>query len=95
MPRCDPAAHLPAGVRTKQAGVARRAPAASTPGALNRRRLPPAAPAHTHGTRSTGANIHETREWVLRNSPVPVGTVPIYQAVSARPQGCARGRWQR
>lgn len=30
---------------------------------------------------STGANIHETREWVLRNSPVPVGTVPIYQAL--------------
>lgn len=28
---------------------------------------------------STGANIHETREWVMRNSPVPVGTVPIYQ----------------
>lgn len=31
--------------------------------------------------RQTGANIHETREWVLRNSPVPVGTVPIYQAL--------------
>ncbi len=30
---------------------------------------------------STGANIHETREWVLRNCPVPVGTVPIYQAL--------------
>lgn len=30
---------------------------------------------------STGANIHETREWVLRNSPVPIGTVPIYQAL--------------
>ncbi|MCX2745545.1 phosphomethylpyrimidine synthase ThiC [Mangrovivirga sp. M17] len=30
---------------------------------------------------STGKNIHETREWVLRNSPVPVGTVPIYQAL--------------
>src|SRR5438105_11766155 len=29
---------------------------------------------------STGRNIHETREWVLRNSPVPIGTVPIYQA---------------
>jgi phosphomethylpyrimidine synthase len=29
---------------------------------------------------STGANIHETREWIMRNSPVPVGTVPIYQA---------------
>ncbi|MDP2876624.1 MAG: phosphomethylpyrimidine synthase ThiC, partial [Holophaga sp.] len=29
---------------------------------------------------STGANIHETREWILRNSPVPIGTVPIYQA---------------
>ncbi len=30
---------------------------------------------------STGRNIHETREWILRNSPVPVGTVPIYQAM--------------
>jgi phosphomethylpyrimidine synthase len=30
---------------------------------------------------STGARIHETREWILRNSPVPVGTVPIYQAL--------------
>ncbi|WP_295628598.1 phosphomethylpyrimidine synthase ThiC [uncultured Corynebacterium sp.] len=30
---------------------------------------------------STGADIHETREWILRNSPVPVGTVPIYQAL--------------
>jgi len=30
---------------------------------------------------STGNNIHETREWILRNSPVPIGTVPIYQAL--------------
>ena len=30
---------------------------------------------------STGANIHETREWILRNSPVPIGTVPLYQAL--------------
>lgn len=30
---------------------------------------------------STGANIHETREWIVRNCPVPVGTVPIYQAL--------------
>jgi phosphomethylpyrimidine synthase len=30
---------------------------------------------------STGKNIHETREWIIRNSPVPVGTVPIYQAL--------------
>jgi phosphomethylpyrimidine synthase len=30
---------------------------------------------------STGAHIHETREWILRNAPVPVGTVPIYQAL--------------
>ncbi|SMF20307.1 phosphomethylpyrimidine synthase ThiC [Pseudobacteriovorax antillogorgiicola] len=29
---------------------------------------------------STGKNIHETREWILRNSPVPIGTVPLYQA---------------
>jgi phosphomethylpyrimidine synthase len=30
---------------------------------------------------STGCNIHETREWILRNAPVPIGTVPIYQAL--------------
>ena len=38
---------------------------------------------------STGKNIHETREWVIRNSPVPIGSVPIYQAlekVSGRPE---------
>ncbi len=39
---------------------------------------------------STGDNIHETREWIIRNSPVPVGTVPIYQAlekVNGKPEG--------
>ncbi len=38
---------------------------------------------------STGESIHETREWILRNSPVPIGTVPIYQAlekVKGRPE---------
>ena len=38
---------------------------------------------------STGKNIHATREWILRNSPVPIGTVPIYQAlekVGGRPE---------
>ncbi len=38
---------------------------------------------------STGRNIHETREWIIRNSPVPIGTVPIYQAlekVDGRPE---------
>ena len=30
---------------------------------------------------STGSDIHATREWILRNSPVPIGTVPIYQAL--------------
>jgi len=38
---------------------------------------------------STGQNIHETREWILRNSPAPIGTVPIYQAlekVGGRPE---------
>jgi phosphomethylpyrimidine synthase len=38
---------------------------------------------------STGKNIHETREWIIRNSPVPIGTVPIYQALEksmARPK---------
>ena len=43
---------------------------------------------HGHGS-STGKNIHETREWIVRNSPVPIGTVPIYQAlekVGGRPE---------
>ena len=38
---------------------------------------------------STGENIHETREWIIRNSPVPIGTVPLYQAlekVGGRPE---------
>ena len=38
---------------------------------------------------STGKDIHETREWIMRNSPVPIGTVPIYQAlekVGGRPE---------
>lgn len=38
---------------------------------------------------STGSDIHDTREWILRNSPVPIGTVPIYQAlekVEGRPE---------
>ena len=35
---------------------------------------------HHHGL-STGKNIHETREWIIRNAPVPIGTVPIYQAL--------------
>ncbi|MFP4501313.1 MAG: phosphomethylpyrimidine synthase ThiC [Candidatus Hydrogenedentota bacterium] len=38
---------------------------------------------------STGENIHETREWIMRNAPVPIGTVPIYQAlekVGGRPE---------
>src|SRR5262245_63844041 len=30
---------------------------------------------------STGKNIHQTRQWIIRNSPVPIGTVPIYQAL--------------
>ncbi|MED1204351.1 phosphomethylpyrimidine synthase ThiC [Heyndrickxia acidicola] len=37
---------------------------------------------------STGENIHTTREWIIRNSPVPVGTVPIYQALE-KVNGCA------
>jgi phosphomethylpyrimidine synthase len=48
---------------------------------------------------STGRNIHNTREWILRNSPVPIGTVPIYQALekcggdpSSSPGRCTRTR---
>ena len=32
---------------------------------------------------STGDNIHEIREWIIRNSPVPIGTVPVYQALES------------
>lgn len=39
---------------------------------------------------STGKNIHETREWIVRNSPVPIGTVPMYQALE-KINGKARG----
>ena len=39
---------------------------------------------------STGENIHETREWIVRNSPVPIGTVPIYQALE-KVEGQGRG----
>ena len=34
-----------------------------------------------HMDLSTGKNIHETREWIIRNSPVPIGAVPVYQAL--------------
>ena len=39
---------------------------------------------------STGKNIHETREWIVRNSPVPIGTVPIYQALEKVPAAWPR-----
>lgn len=42
---------------------------------------------------STGANIHETREWIVRNCPVPVGTVPIYQALEKVDGDVARLNW--
>ena len=44
---------------------------------------------HRHGSLDGQANIHETREWILRNSPVPIGTVPIYQALE-KVDGIAR-----
>lgn len=43
---------------------------------------------------STGANIHETREWIIRNSPVPVGTVPIYQALEKVKGNVADLNWE-
>ncbi|WP_277242861.1 phosphomethylpyrimidine synthase ThiC [Mycolicibacterium obuense] len=43
---------------------------------------------------STGRNIHTTREWILRNSPVPVGTVPIYQALEKVDGDPARLTWE-
>ena len=43
---------------------------------------------------STGKNIHETREWIIRNSPVPVGTVPIYQALEKVNGDPAKLTWE-
>ncbi|MFC5995446.1 phosphomethylpyrimidine synthase ThiC [Pseudonocardia hispaniensis] len=43
---------------------------------------------------STGRNIHETREWILRNSPVPIGTVPIYQALEKVNGDPAKLSWE-
>ncbi|NLF56709.1 MAG: phosphomethylpyrimidine synthase ThiC, partial [Candidatus Hydrogenedens sp.] len=43
---------------------------------------------------STGPNIHETREWILRNAPVPIGTVPIYQALEKVEGGAEELTWE-
>ena len=43
---------------------------------------------------STGKNIHETREWIIRNCPVPVGTVPIYQALEKVDGNVAKLTWK-
>lgn len=43
---------------------------------------------------STGRNIHETREWIVRNSPVPVGTVPLYQALEKVKGNVADLTWE-
>ncbi len=43
---------------------------------------------------STGANIHETREWIIRNSPVPVGTVPLYQALEKISGDASKLTWE-
>jgi phosphomethylpyrimidine synthase len=43
---------------------------------------------------STGKRIHETREWIIRNSPVPIGTVPIYQALEKAGGDPARLSWE-
>ncbi len=43
---------------------------------------------------STGRDIHETREWILRNSPVPIGTVPIYQALEKADGGPESLTWE-
>ncbi len=43
---------------------------------------------------STGRDIHETREWILRNSPVPIGTVPIYQALEKVGGKAEELRWE-
>lgn len=43
---------------------------------------------------STGDNIHETREWIIRNSPVPVGTVPMYQALEKVAGDASKLSWE-
>jgi phosphomethylpyrimidine synthase len=43
---------------------------------------------------STGPDIHSTREWIIRNSPVPIGTVPIYQALEKRDGSPADPTWE-
>lgn len=43
---------------------------------------------------STGNNIHQTREWIIRNSPVPVGTVPLYQALEKVEGDVERLSWE-
>jgi len=43
---------------------------------------------------STGDNIHETREWIIRNSPVPVGTVPIYQCLEKAEGDVSNITWE-
>ena len=43
---------------------------------------------------STGDNIHETREWIVRNSPVPIGTVPMYQAMEKVRGNAAELSWE-
>ncbi|MCT3011507.1 phosphomethylpyrimidine synthase ThiC, partial [Propionibacterium freudenreichii] len=43
---------------------------------------------------STGADIHTTREWILRNSPVPIGTVPIYQALEKVNEDASKLSWE-
>ncbi|OJY47795.1 phosphomethylpyrimidine synthase ThiC [Pseudonocardia sp. 73-21] len=43
---------------------------------------------------STGRNIHDTREWIIRNSPVPIGTVPIYQALEKVDSDPAKLSWE-
>ena len=43
---------------------------------------------------STGDNIHETREWIIRNCPVPMGTVPIYQALEKVKGDVSKLTWE-
>ncbi|RIY17170.1 hypothetical protein CJI57_04400, partial [Bifidobacteriaceae bacterium WP012] len=43
---------------------------------------------------STGNDIHTTREWILRNSPVPIGTVPMYQALEKVEDDASKLSWE-
>ena len=66
--------------RSTPTSATRRSPPTSPPKSTRWSGRSAGAPTRSWTSR-TGRNIHDTREWIIRNSPVPIGTVPIYQAL--------------